>query len=215
MDIEALPTKGERTRAHIVATAAQLFWRRNFHGVSVDQVADAAEVNKATVYRYFADKRDLALAVVKFNGAITLEVFFAATFDKYSAPQDRLAEIYRLAYQAHAAIHADTGDVFGCPMVGLALELGQDMPEIREEADRVFTQVEAYLATIARDALASRGASGDAETLGRTLMQLQHGAFASSRLSADPSRMLDAGKAALALIGFPDTPILEKEDSRP
>lgn len=214
MNVAALPTKGERTRAHIVATAAQLFWRRNFHGVSVDQVADAASVNKATVYRYFADKRDLALAVVKFNGAVTLEVFFAATFDKFTEPQERLAEIYRLAYEAHAAIHADTGDVFGCPMVGLALELGQDMPEIRAEADRVFTQVEAYLAAIARDALIARGLSGDPEVLGRTLMQLQHGAFASSRLSADPTRVLDAGHAALALIGYPDTAILDKEHTR-
>ncbi|WP_298471324.1 TetR/AcrR family transcriptional regulator [uncultured Erythrobacter sp.] len=215
MDIAALPTKGERTRAHIVATAAQLFWRRNFHGVSVDQVAEAAEVNKATVYRYFADKRDLALAVVKFNGVVTLEVFFAATFDKYSAPQDRLAEIYRLAYAAHAAVHADTGDVFGCPMVGLALELGQDMPEIREEAERVFTQVEEFLIRIARDALAARGVDGDPQALGRTLMQLQHGAFASSRLSSNPTRMLDAGHAALTLIGFPDTPILEEEHPDP
>lgn len=211
MNIAALPTKGERTRAHIVATAAQLFWRRNFHGVSVDQVADAAEVNKATVYRYFADKRDLALAVVKFNGAVTLEVFFAATFDKYSAPQDRLAEIYRLAYQAHAAVHHDTGDVYGCPMVGIALELGQDMPEIRQEADRVFKEVEGYLTMIARDALAARGVDGNAAALGRTLMQLQHGAFASSRLAADPGRMLDAGRAALALIGYPGTRILAEE----
>lgn len=215
MDIAALPTKGERTRAHIVATAAQLFWRRNFHGVSVDQVAAAAEVNKATVYRYFADKRDLAFAVVKFNGAITLEVFFAATFEKYSAPQERLAEIYRLAYEAHAAIHADTGDVFGCPMVGLALELGQDMPEVREEANRVFTEVEAFLERIARDAIAARGTNEDPAQLARTLMQLQHGAFASSRLSADPTRMLDAGRAALALIGFPQTPILIEERVTP
>ncbi|MEL6530010.1 MAG: TetR/AcrR family transcriptional regulator [Pseudomonadota bacterium] len=214
MDIAALPTKGERTRARIVATAAQLFWRRNFHGVSVDQVADAAEVNKATVYRYFADKRDLALAVVKFNGVVTLEVFFAATFDKYTAPEDRLAEIYRLAYHAHASVHSETGDVFGCPMVGLALELGQDMPEIREEAERVFREVEVYLTRIARDALSKRGEQGDAAALGRTLMQLQHGAFASSRLSADPTRMLDAGRAALALIGYPDTPILELESDQ-
>jgi len=213
MNIAVLPTKGERTCARIVATAAQLFWHRNFHGVSVDQVAEAAEVNKATVYRYFADKRDLALTVAKFNGMLTLEMFFGPIFDKFSAPQDRLAEIHRLAYQAHVAMHAKTGDVFGCSIVGHALELGQDMPEVREEAHRVFTNVEAYLTRIARDALAMRGVDGDAAALGRTLMQLQHGAFASSRLSADPARMLHAGRAALALIGYPDTSILEGERS--
>ncbi|MEM6475539.1 MAG: TetR/AcrR family transcriptional regulator [Pseudomonadota bacterium] len=208
MNIAALPTKGERTRAHIVATASQLFWKRSFHGVSVDQVADDAGVNKATVYRYFADKRDLAFAVVKHNGAITLGTIFAETFRRYSRPQDRLAAIYRFAYETHRALHEETGDVFGCPLVGLELELGQDMPEIRQESQRIFGEIEAYLTTIARDAIAARGGSEDAATLGRTLTQLQHGAFASTRLASDPERMLEAGCAALSLIGFPDTPIL-------
>ncbi len=211
MNIAALPTKGERTRAHIIATAASLFWRHSFHGVSVDLVADAAEVNKATVYRYFADKRDLALAVVQYNGAITLEMLFAATFDEYSEPQDRLAAIYARAYSIHLAMHAETGDVFGCPIVGLALELGQDMPEIRTEAQAVFDRVEQYFITIAADAIAARAAQGVSSSLGRTLTQLLHGAFASARVATDPSRVLDAGHASLALIGFPDTPIIKQE----
>ena len=208
MDIAALPTKGERTRAHIVAVAAALFWQRNFHGVSVDMVADAAKVNKATIYRYFSDKGDLALAVVRYNGAITIETIFASNFDVYAAPQDRLAAIYRFAYGAHVATHDETGDVYGCPIVGLAQELGQDMPEIRKEAQQIFDQVEDYLTIIARDAIAARALDQDAAILGRTLTQLLHGAFASARVAAAPSRMLDAGNASLALIGYPDTEIL-------
>lgn len=93
MNQPTFPTRSERTRAHIVETAAQLFWRLNYHSVSIDQVADAAEVNKATVYRYFADKADLALSVVKFNGIMTIEVFFAGVFAERSEPQARLAGI--------------------------------------------------------------------------------------------------------------------------
>ena len=208
MDIAALPTKGERTRAHIVATAASLFWKRNFHGVSVDLVADTAGVNKATVYRYFADKRDLALAVVRYNGAVTLEVLFTSTFEQFSEPQDRLAAIYRHAYSIHLDMHEESGDVYGCPIVGLALELGQEMPEIRREAQATYDQVEAHLVQIAKDAMARRAIKGDPHALGRTLMQLLHGALASARVATDPDRMLDAGRASLALIGFPNTSIL-------
>lgn len=211
MDIAALPTKGERTRAHIVASAANLFWRHNFHGVSVDKVAEAAGVNKATVYRYFADKRDLALAVVKYDGAVTLEVFFASTFDEFHAPQDRLAAIYRRSYCAHSNTHSENGDVFGCPIVGLALELGQEMPEIRAAAQEVFDEVERYLTVIASDANTAGGVSNDPAVLGRALMQLLHGAFASARVSIDPGRVLDAGRTSLSLIGFPDTAILLPE----
>ncbi|MBD2842921.1 TetR/AcrR family transcriptional regulator [Erythrobacter rubeus] len=211
MNIAAFPTKGERTRAHIVASASALFWRHSFHGVSVDLVAEAAEVNKATVYRYFADKRDLALAVIRYNGEMTLAEVFVANFETFDAPQDRLAAIYRMVYCAHVGMQQESGDVHGCPIVGLALELGQDMPEIREEAQRIFDQVETYLCDIAETAAAILGREVNAISQGRTLTQLLHGAFASARVASDPSRILDAGRASLALIGFPDKPILNKE----
>ncbi|MEM7701600.1 MAG: TetR/AcrR family transcriptional regulator [Pseudomonadota bacterium] len=211
MNQEALLTRGERTRAHIVACAASLFWARSFHGVSVDQVAEAAGVNKATVYRYFADKRDLALAVVRYNGMVTRDVIFATSFAEFSEPQDRLAAIYRQAYCNHSQIHAEEGDVYGCPIVGLSLELGQEMPEVREEAKRLFDEVEGYFTAIAEQAAAITGASTDPAVTGRTLIQLMHGANASSRLATDPERVLDAGRASLALIGFPNTPILRED----
>lgn len=62
MNFVAFPTKSERKRPRIVANAAELLWERSFNGVSVDEIGSAAGINKATVYRYFADKGELALA---------------------------------------------------------------------------------------------------------------------------------------------------------
>lgn len=197
-------TKGERTRVHIVNTAALLFWRRNFHGVSVDHIADAANVNKATIYRYFADKADLALAVARFHGAATIANVFAATFDAVKAPQARLSAIYRIVHCTHSEHCQKDGDTYGCPLVGLALELGQELPSIRQEAQAVFDEAEAYFTIIAQDAIAEGRTSGDAKELARTLAQLMHGAFASARISADATRIMDAGRASLQLIGFPE-----------
>jgi len=208
-----LLTKGERTRAHIVATAASLFWRSSFHGVSVDQVAIAAEVNKATVYRYFADKNDLALAVTRYNGAASIEMVFRSSFAEHTAPQDRLAAIYRKAYGVHFETCENEGDVYGCPIVGLSLELGQELPALRIEAQKIFDQIEAMLIEIVRDANAALGVTANPARVGRTLGQLLHGAFASARISADPGRMLEAGEASLALIGFPQTPIITSEQA--
>jgi len=211
MNQPALLTRGERTRATIISCAASLFWARSFHAVSVDLVAEAASVNKATVYRYFKDKRDLALAVVRHNAMVTREMLFAASFTEFSEPQDRLAAIYRQAYCTHSQMHADNGDIFGCPVLGLSLELGQEMPEVREEAGRMFEEVESYFTTIAMQAADRTGSGADPAVTGRTLTQLMHGANASSRLAADAGRILDAGRASLALIGYPDTPILLEE----
>lgn len=201
-------TKGERTRANIVATAAALFWRKSFHGVSVDLVADHAEVNKATVYRYFADKNALAIAAVKYN-ASTTGVMLDEIFEQLRAPHERLAEFYHRLYLAHCRVHEELGDLLGCPIIGLALELGQELPQVRIEAQAIFEEIERRLTIIADDAIALGKVAGKPEVLGRTLTQLIHGANASSRVAADPGRILDAGRASLSLIGFPETPIVQ------
>jgi TetR/AcrR family fatty acid metabolism transcriptional regulator len=44
--------------------AAQLFGRRRFHEVRMEDIAAEAEVGKGTLYRYFADKEELYLALL-------------------------------------------------------------------------------------------------------------------------------------------------------
>lgn len=200
-------TKGERTRSHIVAVAAGLFWRRSFHSVSVDIVAAAANVNKATVYRYFADKKDLSLAVIRYHGELVLREVFEQNFAHHSRPDARLAAIFHNIYCAHQTAKNENDDLYGCPILGLALELGQEMPELRREAQEIFEKVEGYLRVIAGDAIALHKTVGTPEMLARTLTQLLHGGFASARISSEPQRILDAGHASLALIGFPSTTI--------
>lgn len=52
------------TRDAIFQAAARLFSARGFDGVSVDDIADAAGVNKAMIYYHFADKLALFRTVV-------------------------------------------------------------------------------------------------------------------------------------------------------
>lgn len=54
-----------RTRALVVVAAAELFAERGFHGTSVKDVAERAEVTKGAVYFHFPDKETLASAVVE------------------------------------------------------------------------------------------------------------------------------------------------------
>jgi AcrR family transcriptional regulator len=54
--------KRERTRDAIVASGLQLFLERGFHHTSVAQIAEAADVSPATVYRYFGTKEGLLFA---------------------------------------------------------------------------------------------------------------------------------------------------------
>jgi len=51
--------KKTRTRQLIASTAAELFARSGFDQVTVDEIAQAAQVSKKTVFNYFPTKEDL------------------------------------------------------------------------------------------------------------------------------------------------------------
>lgn len=53
----------ERRRRKILEAAAHHFSTQNYHTVTMDQVAASADMGKATLYRYFASKEDLFVAV--------------------------------------------------------------------------------------------------------------------------------------------------------
>ena len=48
----------EATRARIERAALDLFTRRGFEGVTIDEVADVAGISRRTYFRYFATKAD-------------------------------------------------------------------------------------------------------------------------------------------------------------
>lgn len=61
-------------RAQVLQIAEAMFARDGFHHVSMDDIADRAEVSKPVLYRHFPSKLDLYLAVVDRRGEALVEV---------------------------------------------------------------------------------------------------------------------------------------------
>ncbi|HJW90847.1 MAG TPA: helix-turn-helix domain-containing protein [Anaerolineales bacterium] len=57
-------TKGERTRAEILAATYKLFIARGFHGTSMRQIAREAGIALGGIYNHFSSKDDIFLAVL-------------------------------------------------------------------------------------------------------------------------------------------------------
>jgi len=54
--------KKHAVRRRILSTAIQLFTRHGLDGVTIDEIAAAADVGKGTIYNYFAAKEDIVVA---------------------------------------------------------------------------------------------------------------------------------------------------------
>src|SRR5687767_4760371 len=51
-------------RSQLLAVAGRLFAEQGFHGLSMEQLAEAAGVSKPVLYQHFPSKRELYLALV-------------------------------------------------------------------------------------------------------------------------------------------------------
>ncbi len=82
--------KKQQTRRQLADIAVRMFTDDGFETVTLDRVADAAEVSKRTLLRYFPTKEDLALSAESELWNAYLAAFAAAGLGRESAVMDTL-----------------------------------------------------------------------------------------------------------------------------
>lgn len=69
VDSETQISRRERLKQEreerILEAAAAVFARKGFHGATIREIAELADVADGTIYNYFADKRDLLVAITR------------------------------------------------------------------------------------------------------------------------------------------------------
>ena len=90
-------------RDAIVKAAKRLIVKHGVEGMSMNQLAEATELNKATLYLYFNDKDDLIDAVV-YEGLLLLEKKFQEAEREVSSGLEKVLNLARVTfvfYQEH------------------------------------------------------------------------------------------------------------------
>jgi AcrR family transcriptional regulator len=109
--------KGERTRAAILASTADLMNRGGFLGVPIADVLDASGLQKGGLYRHFASREALTLAAFDHAVGQIRARFLEAVKTQRGARAQLLALL-----SAYRPFKVDTPLVGGCPIMNAAIE---------------------------------------------------------------------------------------------
>jgi AcrR family transcriptional regulator len=112
-------------RERILAAAYELFSRRGIRAVGTDEVIERAGVAKATLYRHFATKDDLVLAVLERREQLwTHGLIEEQSRQRGETPEEQLLAIFDVM---HDWFQLRDG-YEGCSFINVLLELGPEHP---------------------------------------------------------------------------------------
>lgn len=181
-----MPTKGERTRAHIVAAAAPIFNERGFAGTSMNDILTATGLEKGGVYRHFESKDELAVAA--FDYAVhALEARRRRALQNANTALERLyacIDVFGTSLQ-NPAVRG------GCPLLNTAIDADDTHPALRERARRAMLHWQELIADLVGDAKLNGelGVAANSEVLVSVITSSLEGAIMVSRLLRDSQHM--------------------------
>ena len=173
--------KKEQTRQRIAAVALRLFSERGFDAVTVNEIAETAEVAKATLFAYFPTKESLVLHGV---GGDDL-----AGITARRPPGQRFLEALRAHYRALAALQLPAAEL-GALIT--RVRVIWDSPALQGAANDLLYQQRQELARVLADEYGETAAGLMAAQVAASLLTLQESYFHRLLDGASP---LDANRA--------------------
>src|SRR5947209_16306095 len=107
----------EATRRHIIREAASEFARLGFDQANINTIAEQAGIGKGTIYLYFASKRELFLAMLRYIAQEQLQTIRAALATNGSLVQ-RLERLF-LAFVSLSKEESDSFNVYMSALYGV------------------------------------------------------------------------------------------------
>jgi AcrR family transcriptional regulator len=177
-------------RERILSAAYELFSQRGIRAVGTDEVIHRAGVAKATLYRHFATKDDLVLAVLERREQLwTHGLIEAQSEQRGDTPEEKLLAIFDVM---HDWFQLRDG-YEGCSFINVLLELGPDHPAGRASVAHID-----HVRDIVRRRAIAAGLS-DIEDFAWSWHILMKGAIILAAVG-DPNAAMRAQKMARTLI---------------
>lgn len=204
--MKTMPTPKKRGRprlfdeSQVLAAVLDTFWTRGYAGTSLDDLAEAAGINRPSLYATFGDKQTMYLrAVAYFEAAMEAQL-------RLSLDQDRpliegLVEFYQSSIEFYLS---GEGPPRGCLVICTAATEAPEEPAIRQALARVLAKMDhAFEARIAR--AVERGElsrSADPRVLGQLAAAVMHSLAVRARAGSKREQLLTFSRtAAVQILG--------------
>ena len=178
----------ETVREQILAAADELYYRRGYAAVGMDELRAAAGVSLRRLYALFPSKTDIVTAVLARKHAEWESGLTGAVVDAGADPRDRLLAVYGYLENWFC-----TDDFRGCAFINAFGELGGTNPEVATIVRDHKASFQAYMADLVV-------AAGAPASLAAQLSILAEGAQSTAAIAADPQVAVQARNAAEVLI---------------
>nr|MDJ0568862.1 TetR/AcrR family transcriptional regulator [Pleurocapsa sp. MO_192.B19] len=117
-------------RERVIQAALNLFYAEGFHAVGTNLICSEAKVNKSTLYHLFPSKIDMVLAALEVYASDITRKFKEIAKSKIPAEQ-KLEHVFETPFRANQSLKQQLGDVKGCFVGNIALELAGKEERVR------------------------------------------------------------------------------------
>ncbi|QEA28238.1 TetR/AcrR family transcriptional regulator [Microbacterium sp. CBA3102] len=178
----------DEARERILTAAEELYYRKGYAAVGMDELRAAAGVSLRRLYALFPAKTDIVAAVLARKHAQWESGLSGAVTDAGDDPRARLLAVYEYLENWFCA-----DDFRGCAFINAFGELGGTNAEVAEIVRTHKASFQEYMAGLVAD-------TGAPAALAAQLSILAEGAQSTAAISKDPSVAVQARGAAEVLI---------------
>jgi TetR/AcrR family transcriptional regulator, transcriptional repressor for nem operon len=187
-------------KARLLASAMALMYARGYTAVGVQEICAHASVHKGSFYYFFPSKRALALAVIDAYGQHICRLWQ----DALATDGPVLARLQRVVAQVcethHALVEAQ-GQMHGCPLGNLILELSGQDEELRQRLHDTVTRWADAIAGILHQAVAAGELPAlDPALTAQMIVAYFEGVVMFAKLHNDPDMVHRLAQGALHLV---------------
>ncbi|MCP4201693.1 MAG: TetR/AcrR family transcriptional regulator [bacterium] len=188
-------------RERLIESGSELMHQRGYTAVGVSGLCEAAGVKKGSFYHFFPSKVELAAAVID-----RLSVGSEAAMDQLTngkgPPLERLAAYADGVFETQSELHESCGQVLGCPIGNLGLEMSTQEPALRERLDRVFDRNVETFESVLREAVKGNDVAPlDITGAAYSILALVEGSVMLAKMKNDPGFLRGLKRDLFRLIG--------------